>query len=195
MDVTRQVLADYASVLQQNAAKAYEAKDIEAFKKAADEFLGLIDDMDTLLGTRSEFLLGRWLKSARAIGHTQEEKDLYERNARNLITLWGNKDCRIRDYACRQWNGMMGGFYRPRWERFFTFVQEAMQNGRSYNADKFVKESKDWEWEWLAGHEEYPSQPVGDEIKECLKIWNKYSKDILLLEDNFQYEAEVEAYV
>lgn len=195
VDVTRQVLADYASVLQQKVAKAYEVHDIEAFRKAADDFLGLIDDMDSLLGTRNEFLLGRWLKDARAIGHTQQEKDLYERNARNLITLWGNKDCRIRDYACRQWNGMMRGFYYPRWERFFAFVEAAMQNGRSYNEDKFISESKDWEWEWLSGHEEYPSQPAGDEIQECLKIWNKYSKDILHLEDNFEYEADVEAYV
>ena len=31
--------------------------------------------------------------------------------------------------------------------------------------------------------------------KECLKIWNKYSKDILHLEDDFEYEADVEAYV
>jgi alpha-N-acetylglucosaminidase len=195
VDVTRQVLADYASVLQQKVAKAYEAGDIEAFRKAADDFLGLIDDMDSLLGTRNEFLLGRWLKDARAIGHTQQEKDLYERNARNLITLWGNKDCRIRDYACRQWNGMMSGFYHPRWERFFTFVEAAMQKGCSYDEERFISESKDWEWEWLSGHEEYPSQPAGDEIQECLKIWNKYSKDILHLEDNFEYEADVEAYV
>ena len=195
VDVTRQVLADYASVLQQNAARMYEAGDVEGFKAASAEFLALIDDMDSLLGTRSEFLLGRWLKSARAIGHTQQEKDLYERNARNLITLWGNKDCRIRDYACRQWNGMMGGFYHPRWERFFTFVEAAMADGVPYDEDKFVSESKDWEWEWLGGHEEYISEPVGDEIEECLKIWNKYSKSILHLEDEFEYEAEVEAYV
>ena len=58
-----------------------------------------------------------------------------------------------------------------------------------------ISESKDWEWEWLSGHEEYPSEPVGDEIQECLKIWNKYSKDILHLEDDFEYEADVEAYV
>jgi alpha-N-acetylglucosaminidase len=195
VDVTRQVLADYASVLQQNAAGMYEAGNVEGFKAASAEFLALIKDMDALLGTRSEFLLGRWLKSARAIGHTQQEKDLYERNARNLITLWGNKDCRIRDYACRQWNGMMGGFYYPRWERFFTFVEAAMVEGVPYDEDKFVSESKDWEWEWLSGHEEYISEPFGSEIEECLKIWNKYSKSILHLDDDFEYEAEVEAYV
>jgi alpha-N-acetylglucosaminidase len=64
VDVTRQVLADYASVLQQKAASMYLAGDIEGFKAASEEFLGLIDDMDILLGTRSEFLLGKWLEDA-----------------------------------------------------------------------------------------------------------------------------------
>ena len=198
VDVTRQVLADYASILQQNAAKEFQAGDIEGFKQAAGEFLALIDDMETLLGTRSEFLLGRWLNSARAIGHTEQEKDLYERNARNLITLWGNKDCRIKDYACRQWNGMMSGFYRPRWERFFNVVKQTMaQKDVDFPTvyDKFVNDSKDWEWEWIGGHEQYPAQPSGDEIQECLRIWNKYSRDILHHQDNMEYEAEVEAYV
>ena len=195
VDVTRQVMADYASVLQQNVASRYKACDVQGFRNAADQFLGLISDMDVLLGTRSEFLLGKWLESARSIGHTRHEKDLYERNARNLITLWGNKDCRIRDYACRQWNGMMGGFYHPRWERFFSFVEDAMVKGCSYDEDRFVSESKDWEWEWIGGHEKYPSVPSGDEINECLRIWNKYSKSILEDQGEFEYKAEVEAYV
>lgn len=195
VDVTRQVLADYASILQQNAAAMYEQRDIKGFKKASEEFLELLDDMDALLGTRSEFLLGRWLSSARSIGHTQQEKDLYEQNARNQITLWGNKDCRIRDYACKQWNGMMSGFYRPRWERFFDTVLAAMKRGRKYNEDAFIQASKDWEWEWTLGHEEYLQEPVGSEVEECLKIWDKYHQQIFKSQDNLEYEAEVEAYV
>lgn len=195
VDVTRQVLADYASVLQQKAASKYDEGDIEGFRIVADEFLALLDDMDALLGTRSEFLLGRWLASARNIGHTEQEKDLYEHNARNLITLWGNKDCRIRDYACRQWNGMMSGFYRPRWERFFDTVAAAMEAGTEYDEDAFIEESKCWEWEWTFGKEEYDTVPVGSAVDACLGIRNKYSEDIMNSQDNFQYEAVVEAYV
>lgn len=195
VDVTRQVLADYASILQQKVASEYMDGDIEGFKAASADFLGLIDDMEALLGTRSEFLLGRWLSSARSIGHTEDEKDLYEHNARNLITLWGNKDCRIRDYACRQWNGMMSGFYRPRWERFFVTVLEAMQKGVEYDEDAFVESSKDWEWEWTLGHEEYTKEPKGSEIEECLKIWDKYHDEILNLQDNLEYKEHVAAYV
>ena len=195
VDVTRQVLADYASILQQKAASRYQAGDVEGFKAASEEFLGLIDDMDKLLGTRSEFLLGRWLDDARSIGHTDQEKDLYEHNARNQITLWGNRDCRIRDYACKHWNGMMAGFYRPRWERFFDTVSAAMEQGVPFDEAAFIEVSKDWEWEWTLGHEKYPNQPVGSEIEECLRIWDKYHKEILNLQDNFEYKEHVAAYV
>lgn len=195
VDVTRQVLADYASILQQKAASRYQAGDVEGFKAASEEFLGLIDDMDKLLGTRSEFLLGRWLDDARSIGHTDQEKDLYEHNARNQITLWGNRDCRIRDYACKHWNGMMAGFYRPRWERFFNTVSAAMEQGVPFDEAAFIEASKDWEWEWTLGHEKYPNQPVGSEIEECLRIWDKYHKEILNLQDNFEYKEHVAAYV
>ena len=195
VDVTRQVLADYASILQQKAASKYQAGDIDGFKAASEEFLGLIDDMEKLLGTRSEFLLGRWLDDARSIGHTDQEKDLYEHNARNQITLWGNRDCRIRDYACKHWNGMMTGFYRPRWERFFDMVSASMKQGVPFDEAAFIEASKDWEWEWTLGHEKYPNQPVGSEIEECLRIWDKYHKEILNLQDNFEYKEHVAAYV
>ncbi len=195
VDVTRQVLADYASILQQKAASRYQAGDVEGFKAASEEFLGLIDDMDKLLGTRSEFLLGRWLDDARSIGHTDQEKDLYEHNARNQITLWGNRDCRIRDYACKHWNGMMAGFYRPRWERFFDTVSAAMEQGVPFDEAAFIEASKDWEWEWTLGHEKYPNQPVGSEIEEGLRIWDKYHKELLNLQDNFEYKEHVAAYV
>ena len=45
--------------------------------------------MDVLLGTDPHFLLGNWLEAAKAIGTTDDEKKLYEYNARNQITLWG----------------------------------------------------------------------------------------------------------
>ena len=195
VDVTRQVLADYASILQQNVASMYLSCDLTGFKTTSDEFLDLIDDMDKLLGTRSEFLLGKWLSDARSIGHTQQEKDIYEHNARNQITLWGNKDCRIRDYACKHWNGMMSGFYKPRWERFFDTVSAAIRQGVEYDEKSFVEASKEWEWEWTLGHEEYPDEPEGSEVEECCRIWEKYYQEIFNLQDNFEYKEHVAAYV
>ena len=58
----------------------------------------LISDIDAILGTSKYFLFGTWIEDARAFGETKEEQDLYEFNARNLLTLWGPKG-NIRDYS------------------------------------------------------------------------------------------------
>lgn len=174
VDVSRQVLANYASILQQSVAEAYKAGDVALFKKCSKAFLNLIDDMEKILATREEFLLGRWIGDARRFGDSPEDKDLCEKNARNLLTLWGNRDCRIRDYACRQWSGMMSGFYRPRWERFFDSVQAALEGGYEFDQKAFDEASKDWEWSWVNSHETYPEKPSGDSVKECLKVYRKY---------------------
>ena len=174
VDVSRQALVNYASEVQQKAAAAFRKGKVDEFNDAADDFLELISDVDTLLATRQEFLLGRWLESAKALGTTPEESALYERNARNLITMWGNKDCYLADYACRQWSGMMNGFYRERWKLFFDDVRAAMESGKDLDMEKFVQKCKDWEWNWISGSEKYPVLPAGDEIEQCRKVYAKY---------------------
>src|SRR5699024_8915172 len=78
VDITRQVLANYATPLQQKFVQAYEERDKAAFDKYSKAFLELISDMDELLATRKGFLLGPWLADARSWGKTKKESDLYE---------------------------------------------------------------------------------------------------------------------
>lgn len=52
-------------------------------------FLELLSDMDELLYTRSEYSFDKWLTEARSWGETKEEKDLMERDATSLVTIWG----------------------------------------------------------------------------------------------------------
>ncbi|HSC37410.1 MAG TPA: alpha-N-acetylglucosaminidase, partial [Chitinophagaceae bacterium] len=130
VDVTRQVLANYALPLQQQIALAFRQKDTAAFKRSGKAFLELITDMDRLLGTRKDFLLGPWLASARKWGTTEKEKALYERNARDLITLWGDANSPLHEYSCRQWSGLLNDFYKPRWEQFFAAAGRALKTGQ-----------------------------------------------------------------
>ncbi len=174
VDVTRQVLANYATEIQQQVATAFKNGDRAGFDAAAVRFLELIGDMDKVLSTRREFLLGRWLEDAKKIGTTPDESALYEQNARNLITTWGGKNCRISDYACRQWGGVMNGFYAPRWNRFFEAIR---QNEYAMDDDayaEFIDGSKEWEWQWTFGRESYPAEPSGSEVDVCRMIHDKY---------------------
>ena len=130
VNVARQALAQPAAVLHQEVVAAWQARDTEAFGRASDRFLQLMADLDELLATRPEFLLGRWLEDAKRWGTTEAEQARYEWNARRVLTLWGQGPA-IDDYACRQWSGMINGYYRPRWERLFHGPTRSLQRDDS----------------------------------------------------------------
>jgi len=178
VDVTRQVLANYADTLQRGLAKTYQTGDAAAFSRQSAAFITLIEDIDRLLATRRDFLLGRWLNMAKACGNTAGEKALYERNARDLITLWGDKNARLHEYSCRQWSGMLNGFYKPRWQAFFKDVQQSMQDKKAVDEKAFEEKIKDWEWNWVNAHEPYPDQPKGDAVAVAQELFNKYAAAI-----------------
>ena len=129
------------------------------------------------------------------MGKTQEEKNLYEHNARNLIGCWGDRNCRIKDYACRQWNGMMSGYYHKRWEMFFNETISAIEKGEEFDFKAFEERCKDFEWEWTFSNEKYPEEAVGDEIEACKRIMEIYGEKLDELADDKEYKAAEKAYV
>lgn len=173
--VTRQVLANYSNVVQQKFAAAYKKGDKAGFKQYTREFFQLIDDMDRLLSTRREFLLGAWLNSAKAWGTNEQEQHLYEKNARDLITLWGGKDAVLHEYANKQWAGLLQGFYKKRWEQFVTAATASLDAGKSFDQEAFNEKIKEWEWNWVNSHELYPDKPVGDPVQTALEMHRKYA--------------------
>ncbi|WP_431217533.1 alpha-N-acetylglucosaminidase C-terminal domain-containing protein [Puia sp. P3] len=58
VDLTRQVLANYASVLQKKWVLAFRGDDTVSFDLATAGYLRLIIDLDRLLATQKDFLLG-----------------------------------------------------------------------------------------------------------------------------------------
>lgn len=178
VDVTRQVLVNYADSIQQIFAEDYRRKDIASFNKHTATFLEIIEDTDRLLASRKDFLLGKWLHDAKSWGTNSQEKQLYEKNARNLITLWGGKNSRLNEYSCRQWSGMLNGFYKPRWQHYFVYVKAKLQAGEEINQKKFESEMIDWEWEWIHGSEIYPHEAQGDAIAISTELYQKYHAEI-----------------
>ncbi|RYD97052.1 MAG: alpha-N-acetylglucosaminidase [Sphingobacteriales bacterium] len=174
VDVTRQVLVNYADTLQQQFAQAYKAGDMVNYNRLTRQFLMVIDDTDQLLATRQDFLLGKWLNDAKKWGTTSSEKRLFEKNARNLITLWGDKNSTLSEYSCRQWSGMLSGYYKPRWEQFFTYVTQQAKLKKSVDQLAFDKQIKDWEWSWVNGTETYPDVVTGNSVVLSQRMFQKY---------------------
>jgi len=178
VDLTRQVLANYARPLQLKWVKAYEEKDLVAFKKYSNQYLELMDDMDMLLATRKDFLLGKWIADARRCGTTDAEKALYEQNARDLITLWGDADSPLHEYSCRQWSGLLTDFYKVRWQKFFETTALAMKAGKSVDIVTFDKEISQWEWQWVNTQKNFPTEPKGNSVQVSKLLYKKYRTKI-----------------
>ncbi|MNL33783.1 hypothetical protein D3C87_1557130 [compost metagenome] len=171
-------MADYASVLQQEIAVAYKNKNYNSFQLTSAKFLELIRDMDKLLATRKDFLLGKWLNDAKRWGTNDAEQALYEKNARNLITLWGDKDASLHEYANKQWSGLLNGFYLPRWQQFFKEVGTKMKTNQKFNQEAFDEKIKSWEWNWVNGRELYTEKPQGDPVTVSNMMYEKYARTI-----------------
>ncbi|WBL26409.1 alpha-N-acetylglucosaminidase [Zunongwangia sp. HGR-M22] len=183
VDLTRQILANYALPLQQQISYAYQNNDKEDFDKYSNQFLDLIHGLDELLATQKDFLLGPWLASAREWGTDPQEKALYEQNARDLITLWGGKDNRLHEYSNRQWSGLMADFYKPRWEQYFKAVKK---DWSKFDQSQFDEKIKEWEWNWVQTEEEFPTQPSGSAIGKAKELYKKYRTDIVPLTEKMK---------
>ena len=149
-------------------------RDREALRLAGQRYLELMRDIDRLLGTRREFLLGAWLRDAKRWATTDEERRLLEWNARNLITLWGPRDSILHEYAYRQWSGLIRGFYLKRWEMFLDRLNKSLETGKAFDAAEFEREIRAWEEDWTHGTESYPTQPAGDPVLVGQELWAKY---------------------
>lgn len=198
VDITRQALADQGRKQYQRAMSDYRTFSRKDFERSSTRFLEMLLMQDRLLGTRSEFRLGSWIEAARSIGSTPDEKNLYEWNARTQITTWGNRDCAdkggLRDYANKEWQGLLKDFYYPRWQMWWKALADQMSEdagprpdalGAGPNANKTSSELFamalpsapviDWyavEEPWTLSKESYSSVPEGDPVEVALEIIN-----------------------
>ena len=196
VDITRQAVADQARLQYQHAIADYKAFSLKNFKRSSNRFLQMLLLQDELLGTRSEFRLGHWTQPAIDCGTTPEEKKLYEWNARVQITTWGNRFCAdqggLRDYAHKEWQGILKDFYFVRWKTYFDALAEQMEVqtkpqpellGGGPNANKTASElfamalpqevKIDWyalEEPWTLKQNAYTMAPEGNALEIANKI-------------------------
>jgi hypothetical protein len=175
----RQVLSNHAADLHARIGEAYQAKDRAALASSAGEFLQLIRDLDGLLATREEFLLGKWIADAVRWAQDDDQRRLYEWNARNMITLWGPRDSILHEYAQKQWSGMLGDFYLPRWELFFKRLDESLAAGEPFDAEAFENEIRDWEVAWTHRGDPFPTEPWGESVEAAARLWDKYGEALV----------------
>ncbi|KOC65302.1 Alpha-N-acetylglucosaminidase, partial [Habropoda laboriosa] len=138
VDITRQALQLKADELYIDLMDAFNKKNITGFKSQAARLLELFDDLEAILASSKDFLLGRWLEMAKQLASTEAEMKLYEYNARNQITLWGPRG-EIRDYGNKQWSGVVADYFKPRWTIFLDGLTTTLTNGTKLDINKINK--------------------------------------------------------
>ena len=173
----KQVLVNLALSFRDSIAKAYYAKDEKSFQKYTGLFLSLSDDVDALISTQNDLLLGKWISDARDFGATTTEKNYYEKDARVLVTTWGGEGNGITDYAAKDWSGLVSSYYKPRWELFFNYLQKTINEGIEPDMKVFEKQRASFDWQWTSKttpEQSFISKPSGNIFKTCEDLYKKW---------------------
>ncbi len=94
-------------------------------------------------------------------------------NAHRILTLWGTGTA-LRDYAWKEWSGLLTGFYAKRWEIFFRRSQQAIDAGKPFDQSACHAEIFRFENDWCNATEKYPTEPIGDSLAIARRLFEKY---------------------
>lgn len=171
VDIVRQAVAEKGRMLYGITMDAYKAREKMLFAASSDRFMQLLSLQNELVGTRSEFRLGTWINRADKLGKTSSEKKQYVWNAKVQVTTWGNRHAAnnggLRDYAHREWHGLLSDFYAMRWRCFFTEMKKKLSGEQVADIDFYSLEE-----EWVNSERVYSGCAEGDAIETARRVYN-----------------------
>lgn len=167
LDVTKQVLANSAQEYHKEMVAAYNAGNSKKFDIISTHFLDLIRLQERVLSTSPEFLVGTWIEQSRTMleGADDWTKDLFEFNARALITTWGDyKNGGLKDYSNRQWAGLTGDLYLKRWEMWVDGISNELKTGKPAPGINWYRVEYEWVNEKTTTENKYTTQGSGEDL-------------------------------
>ncbi|KAL3537485.1 hypothetical protein ACH5RR_000851 [Cinchona calisaya] len=178
VDLTRQSLSKLANQVYLDAIRAFQNEDAKALGIHSQKFLQLITDIDKLLATDDNFLLGSWLESAKNQAVNSDEIKQYEWNARTQVTMWFDNtkfiQSKLHDYANKFWSGLLEGYYLPRASMYFSHLSESLSQKKAFNLEDWRKEWISYSNKWQAAREHYPVKARGDALALAKDLYKKY---------------------
>jgi alpha-N-acetylglucosaminidase len=169
VDVARQVMANESRRMLPLIKQAYESKDKDAFARLTKEWLRDMQLQNDLLQTSPFFLLGKWLSFVPPWASSPAEVDRLNYDARSILTTWGDRKASefgLHEYGNRDWAGLTGDYYMPRWQMYFDSLATSLSTGEA-------PKSIDWYAfgdRWNHSQKVYSSNPQGDSYTAALAI-------------------------
>ena len=162
---------------------------------ASASMSAVLQDLDRLLlaAPTGGFLLGRWIRAARALAPAGDgaSADLLEMNARAQVTSWfpvnasqaaQGKVGGLYDYANKAWGGLVAPYYLKRYALYADAVAAGAAKGAkavdaaAYEAE-LARLAHDFAYgtKWANGSATEPAEPVGDAVAIARELWHKYA--------------------
>jgi alpha-N-acetylglucosaminidase len=184
-DIGVQCLSNLALQVHKRSVAAVMANNATAFHETAVEFLAILDDAELLAATQEGRLLGQWIDHARTSAVTPsfarqsssegDAADLYELNARTIVSLWGSADSNLHEYSYRLWGGMLSTFYKPRWASWFGKVEAAIRSHTRFNETKFYEDVEQWELAWTKQTGvDLPTKPAEGALEKARAVYARH---------------------
>ncbi len=163
-DVARQTVTNTARQLLPVIARVHAAGDSSEYERLTRQWIYGMRLLDAIAGTEPLWLLGRFLDEARAAGSNPEERDRLERSQRLILSTWGPlvpaTTGALSNYAGRDWQGLLGTLYMPRWREFFARNHPDRENAAAIaDADWW---HRDQHWVESTDRAGIRSEPSGD---------------------------------
>ena len=159
--VGRQLLGDLFMIEKRAFDQACIQRDKNAVFEHSNMLIDLLSDLDDLGSHHPHATLGQWLQQARDLGKAGKVKDYYEMNARRLITTWGGS---LNDYACRNWSGLMWGYYAKRWEIYIREATSAVIAGKEFDNEACKAACNKFQEKWVSSTEELIQGTIDQDI-------------------------------
>ena len=156
-----QALGNHFASLREEFTAAYRKGDLEGVRSIGTKMLELIDDIDALAACEPQLRLDRWLEDAAKCASNEDEIPYYTRNARTIITIWGEQTT-IRDYASRLWSGLVDSYCKPRWAMFIEEIASCIEQGHEYDQAAFFQRLESFENQWAAQEQNIEYKAPGD---------------------------------
>eukprot|EP01123_Difflugia_compressa_P014230 TRINITY_DN715_c0_g1_i2.p1 TRINITY_DN715_c0_g1~~TRINITY_DN715_c0_g1_i2.p1 ORF type:complete len:538 (-),score=68.55 TRINITY_DN715_c0_g1_i2:92-1501(-) len=174
VDLSRQVLSNFFVDVHALFTQAYTRSDYANALSLGDKLTEIIDYAERLLASNPNFLLGNWIEDAKSWAKNDNERSIYEFNARNQITLWGPTG-QINDYASKAWSGLYATYYKRRWSFFIDTVLNAIQENKQFDTDTYDRNILTIEQLWGEQRLPFPTTPTDDTLSIISSIEQSFA--------------------
>ena len=170
-EIMRQICSNYTVLKYHEVIDARDAKDLEAFRQAKEEFLNAFDVLNEVQKTRQNQLAGEWIGKAqdRAAEYDDFSKSTFEMNAKSLITTWGSSGGSLVDYGFRTDEGMFLDLIKSNWTEYLDQVEQNLIHGTAIDVPSNTRGYIEKYWKWVIGDQDY-TRDAADSPEEVLSI-------------------------